>query len=255
VGIAAVGLIVGMVAPAGAAAKGQLKVATSLPAPGFWNGDTPAALNGGYEWGIAKDIAKRLGYSGFSVKNVSFDALVAGKVKGFDVALSQVTITPERAKVVGFTVPYFNSDLGILVKKGTTVDKSNLKDIQWGVQGATTSQTYLKDKVKPTKTPRSYTETTQAFAALEAGQVDAVLLDTSIVLQQASASNGALEVVGQFKSGEHYGGITTKGSKLLTSLNKAIKAEKTDGTLSNLADKYLTAEFGKDPQKVPYLTP
>lgn len=255
VGIAAVGLIVGMAVPAGAGGKGELKVATSLPAPGFWNGDTPAQLDGGYEWGIAKDIAKRLGYDGFSVKNFSFDALVAGKAKGFDLALSQVTITKDRGKVVGFTVPYFDSDQGILVKKGTTVDESNLQDIQWGVQGATTGQTFLKDKIKPTKKPRSYTETTQAFAALQAGQIDAVLLDTSIVLQQASASDGALEVVGQLKSGEHYGGITAKGSKLLKSLNKAIKAEKADGTLSDLADKYLTAEFGKDPQKVPYLTP
>ncbi len=158
-----------------------------------------------------RTIAKRLGYDGFSVKNVSFDALVAGKVKGFDLALSQVTITKPRAKVVGFTVPYFDSDQGILVKTGTKVDESNLKDIQWGVQGATTGQTFLKARIRPTKTPRSYTETTQAFAALQAGQVDAVLLDTSIVLQQASASDGALEVVGQLKSGEHYGGITAEG--------------------------------------------
>jgi len=253
--LAAVGLLAALAAPAGAGGKGKLKVTTSLPAPGFWNGNTPAKLDGGYEWGIAKEIAKRLGYSGFTVKNVSFDALVAGKAKGFDLALSQVTITKPRAKVVAFTTPYFDSDLGILVKTGTKVDESNLKDIQWGVQGATTSQTFLEDKIKPSKTPRSYTETTQAFAALQAGQVDAVLLDTSIVLQQASASNGVFEVVGQLRSGEHYGGITAKGSKLLKSFNKTIKALKADGTLSDLADKYLTAEFGKDPQKVPYLTP
>ncbi len=49
VGIAAVGLIVGLTVPAGAAGKGELKVATSLPAPGFWNGDTPSQLDGGYE--------------------------------------------------------------------------------------------------------------------------------------------------------------------------------------------------------------
>jgi polar amino acid transport system substrate-binding protein len=247
--LAAVGLIIGVAAPASAGGKGKLKVATSLPAPGFWNGDTPAQLDGGYEWGIAKEIAKRLGYDGYSVKNVSFDALVAGKAKGFDLALSQVTITKDRAKVVGFTTPYFDSDQGILVQTGTKVDESNLKDIQWGVQGTTTGQTYLNKVVKPTKKPRSYTETTQAFAALQAGQIDAVLLDTSIVLQQAAASDGKFEVVGQLKSGEHYGGITAKGSKLLKSFNKTIKALKADGTLSDLADEFLTAEFGKDPQR------
>ena len=49
------------------------------------------------------------------------------KQRGFDVALSQVTITKDRAKVVSFTTPYFNSDQGVLVKKGTKVTSSNAK--------------------------------------------------------------------------------------------------------------------------------
>src|SRR5437870_7566565 len=116
--LSAIGLVLALGAPAGAAKKGPLKVATSLPAPGFWNGDTPDSIDGGFEWGIATELADRLGYDGFKLKNVSFDGLVAGKVKGFDVAFSQVTITKDRAKVVDFTVPYFSSDLGILVKTG-----------------------------------------------------------------------------------------------------------------------------------------
>jgi polar amino acid transport system substrate-binding protein len=187
--------------------------------------------------------------------NVSFDALVAGKAKGFDLALSQVTITKDRAKVVDFTVPYFSSDQGVLVKTGTTVDESNLQDIQWGVQTATTAQTFLKDEVKPTKKPRSYQETSQAFAALQAGQVDAVLLDTAIVLAQATQSNGEFEVVGQFKTGEEYGGILPKGSKLKKSVNKAIKALIADGTVDQLRKTWLVPEYGQDPGEVPYLEP
>jgi polar amino acid transport system substrate-binding protein len=251
----AVGLVAAFAVPAGAQSTGPLKVATSLPAPGFWNGDSPDTIDGGFEYGMAQDIAKRLGYDGVDVSNVSFDALVAGKAKGFDLALSQVTITPERGKVVGFTVPYFSSDQGVLVQTGTKVDESNLKDIQWGVQTATTAQTYLKKKVKPNKKPRSYQETSQAFAALQAGQVDAVMLDTSIVLQQAAQSDGEFEVVGQFKTGESYGGIVAKGSKLLKGFNKAIKAEKADGTLDQLSEKYLAPALGGDPVKVPYLQP
>jgi polar amino acid transport system substrate-binding protein len=235
--------------------KGPLKVATSLPAPGFWNGDTPDTIDGGFEYGMAQDIAEQLGYDGVDLSNVSFDALVAGKAKGFDLALSQVTITPERGKVVAFTVPYFSSDQGILVKTGTKVDESNLKSIRWGVQTATTAQTYLKDKIKPTKKPRSYQETSQAFAGLQAGQIDAVLLDTSIILQQAAQSDGEFEVVGQFKTGESYGGILPKGSKLLKSVNKAIKAQKANGTLDQLSAEYLAPALGGDPVQVPYLQP
>ncbi len=43
---------------------------------------------------------------------MSFDALVAGKAKGFDLALSQVSITQERKKVVAFSTPYYRSDQG-----------------------------------------------------------------------------------------------------------------------------------------------
>jgi polar amino acid transport system substrate-binding protein len=255
IAICALGLVGAFALPAGAQGKGDLKVATSLPAPGFWNGNTPSKLDGGFEYELAADIAKNLGYDGVKYSNVSFDALVAGKAKGFDLSLSQVTITKARGKVVAFTVPYFSADQGILVKTGTTVDASNIKDIQWGVQTATTAQTYLKDKVKPTKKPRSYQETTQAFAGLEAGQVDAVLLDTSIVSGQATQSNGQLEVVGQFKTGEKYGGILPKGSKLLKSVNKAIQALVDDGTIDTLRDKWLVPQYAVDPAQVPYLTP
>lgn len=253
--VVAVALVALVGVPAGAAGKGPLKVATSLPAPGFWNGDTPDDITGGFENGIAEEVAERLGYDGFKLKNVSFDALVAGKAKGFDLALSQVTITKERAKVVAFTTPYFSSDQGVLVQAGTTVDDSNIKTLQWGVQTATTAQTFLEDEVQPENEPRSYQETTQAFAALQAGQVDAVMLDTAIVLQQAQESDGAFEVVGQFKTGESYGGIMPKGKNLKKKINKAIKAMEADGTLAALSEEFLAPVLGGDPTKVPYLEP
>src|SRR4029079_7731047 len=174
----------------------------------------PDAVTGGFEYELAKDIADKLGYDGVDVVNVSFDALVAGKAKGFDLALSQVTITKDRAKVVSFTTPYFNSDQGVLAKKGTKVTSSNAKDLQWGVQTATTAQDFLNKTLKPKDRIRTYQETSQAFAALQADQVDAVMLDTAIVLQQAKASNGDFEVVGQYRTGEQYGAIVPKGSKL-----------------------------------------
>ena len=170
-----------------------LTVATSLPAPGFWNGDDPGSINGGYEYGMAKDMAKQAGLKNVVVKNVSFDALVAGQTSNYDVALSQVTITADRAKVVCFTSPYFSSDQGVLVKTGTTVKtEADAKKLKWGVQGSTTGQTFLNDKVKPDSEPSVFQDTPSMFTALEAGQVQAVMLDTAIVLGQAAASNGQL---------------------------------------------------------------
>ena len=233
---------------------GVLTVATNLPAPGFWNGDDPSQIEGGFEYGIAQELARRIGLDGVRVVNVSFDALVAGQARDFDVAFSQVTVTDERAQVVDFTEPYFNSDQGIMVRRGTRVpDLAAAKQLRWGVQASTTGQTFVEERIQPEDEPLVYSETTQAFTALQANQVDAVLLDTAIVLGQASQPNSPFEVVGQFRSGETYGGVVPKGSPNLGEINRHLGAMKEDGTISRLGDEFLKPQFGEDPAKVPYL--
>jgi polar amino acid transport system substrate-binding protein len=235
---------------------GELTVATSLPAPGFWNGDDPDSINGGFEYCMAADLATSLGLDKVKVVNVSFDALVAGQTADFDLALSQVTITDERAKVVDFSTPYFSADLGVMVNKGTSVANiDEAKALSWGVQGSTTSQTYLTDVIKPSKEAAVFQDTPSMFAALTAKQIDAVLLDTSIVLGQAAQSNGAQEVVAQFKTGEEYGAIYQKGSTSGTAFDKLISDYASDGTLQALSEKWLVPVFGGDPSKIPYITP
>ena len=73
-----------------------LSVVTSLPGPGFWEGsDTdPTKLTSGYEYDIAKCMEADFGLHKMTVRNVSFDAIVAGTVTNYDLALSQISITP-----------------------------------------------------------------------------------------------------------------------------------------------------------------
>jgi polar amino acid transport system substrate-binding protein len=237
-----------------------LTVATSLPAPGFWDGPEgdvdPDSLNGGYEYGMAEAMAKLAGLTNVEFKNVSFDALQAGQTSGFDVAFSQITITPERAEVVCFTDPYFSSDQGVLVRKGTAATTpAEAKKLKWGVQGTTTGQTFLDQKIKPDSEPRVFQDTPAMFTALDAEQIDAVLLDTAIVLGQAAASDGKLEVVAQYKTGESYGGLLESGTKNLGFINEYISTMKSDGTLDQLNTEYLVPVFKGDPTKIPYLEP
>jgi len=235
---------------------GELTVATNLPAPGFWNGNDPDSINGGFEYCMAADMATSLGLDKVKVVNVSFDALVAGQTGGFDLALSQVTITDERAKVVDFSTPYFSADQGVLVNKGTTISNiDEAKKAKWGVQASTTAQTYLADVVKPTSEPAVFQDTPSMFTALQANQIDAVMLDTSIVLGQAAQSNGAQVVVAQFKTGEEYGAIYQKGSPNAAALDKIIAGYASDGTLQKLQEKWLVPVFKGDPAKIPYITP
>jgi polar amino acid transport system substrate-binding protein len=229
-----------------------LTVVTSLPAPGFWEGSDPSAITGGYEYEIAKALQDRLGMGDLEIVNVSFDQLVAGQVGDFDVALSQVTITDERRQVVDFTDPYFESDQGVLVMAGTKVDTvEEAKALQWGVQSGTTGADYLTNTLQADNEPQVFQDLSAGFAALEAGQVDAFMMDTAIVLAQASESNGAEEVAAQFKTGEEYGGILPKGSTNADAINAVLTELKDDGSLSEFAKQWL----GGDPSAVPVLTP
>jgi polar amino acid transport system substrate-binding protein len=236
------------------AQSGTLTVATNLPGPGFWNGNGPDTMTGGYEYGMAGYLADRLGLK-LRIINVSFDALVTGEAKGYDLALSTINITPQREKVALFSVPYLSSDQGILVPRGASVTAANAASLHWGVMQASTSLDFLDTAVKPGRSPAVYQDEPSMFAALAAHQVDAVLLDTVEVLAEAKQSNGALAVVGQYRTGGVYGALLPKGSPNLDVVNQLIKEMQSNQTLSTLSTTYLVPEFGTSPADVPYLQP
>lgn len=228
-----------------------LSVVTSLPGPGFWEGSDsdPTKLKSGYEYDIAKCMQSMFGLKNFSVRNVSFDAIVAGTVTNYDLALSQVSITAARAKVVDFSTSYFESQQGILMKAGKSISTlAEAKKLNWGVQTATTAVDLLKSI--GVNDPHTYTDLTSAYTALEAGQVDAVLIDTAINLGEAARSKGKFHVVAQFNQPggpDHYGAILPKGSTNLAAVNAVFSAMNTSGQLKALATTDLTADPGTIP--------
>ena len=237
------------------AVPGQLTVEVSLPAPGWWNGDTPDTIKDGYEYCMAANIAYRAGLDKVATTNVAWDALVAGQTKNFDFALSEISITDERKKVVDFSIPYFSSDIGILVNKGLKVDGPTMKGLRIGVQTATTGADFVTGKLKPQPEVKQYPDQPSMFAGLAANQIDAAMTDTSIVLAQAKASNGSQVVAGQYATGETYGALYPKGSPNEDAFNKIIQSMIDDGTLKKLSAKYLSEAWGSDPSTVPYFQP
>ena len=105
-----------------------------------------------------------------------------------------------------------------------------------------------EDRRRTTRTPTS--ELTDAYTALEAGQVDAVLIDTAINLGEAARSNGKFHVVAQFNQPggpDQYGAILPKGSTNVAAINAVFKSMNDSGELKALATKDLTADPGTIP--------
>ena len=241
----------GSIAIASPAKAGQLTVEVSLPAPIWWNGDTPEAIKDGMEYCMAAEIAWRAGYDKLEVVNVGWDALIAGQTADFDLAMSQISITDERKKIHDFSVPYFSSDIGVLVRKDAPVDEKAIKSAKIGVQQATTGAAFVQDKLGITDV-QVYPDQGDMFAALRAGQVDVAVTDTSIVLAEVVANPDKVDVVGQYKTGESYGAIYPKGNANNATIDKIMQSMIDDGTIAKLGAKYLAAAWGRDPAAVPY---
>ncbi len=233
-----------------AAQSGTLTVETTLPAQGWWNGTTPDSIKDGYEYCMAAALAKMAGLKSVTVKNVSFDQLVAGRTNKFDIALAEISITPERAKKVDFSKPYFDSNIGVLVKKDSGITADNITGKRCAAYSGTTSVPFLKDKLK-CKTQRIYPDSQTLYQAVLSGQTDVALLDTAIVLAEAKQTGGKLEVPGQYKTGEHYGAVYPMKSKNEKQFDKGIEKLKKSGFLDKLSKDYLGPAFGGDPNSVP----
>ena len=236
------------------AKSGQFTVETNLPGPVWWNGDTPETIKDGMEYCMAAEIAWRAGLDKLVVVNTDWDPLIAGQTHDFDVAFSQISITDERKKVHDFSVPYFNSDIGVLIRKDTPVDGTSIKKVKVGVQQSTTGMSFATDKLGLTNT-QVYPDQGSMFAALNAKQIDAAITDTSIVLAQTLESKGSNIVAGQYQTGETYGGIYQKGNANNGTIDKIITSMVADGTIKKLSEKYLAASWGKDPATVPVWKP
>jgi polar amino acid transport system substrate-binding protein len=223
---------------------GTLTVGTELPAPPFWIGKDYDSLTGGFEVDLSKEVGKRLGLNTVKYVEMPFSGLVAGQQCPCDINFSQVTKTEERDRVVDFTDSYFDANQGVLARKGTVVNSvADAKKLRWGAQLNTTAVSFLSDTIKPDTEARIYDRTVDAFAALNAGQIDAVMLDTPIVLGAVDAKQVRdAEVVGQFKTGEVYGAVLNRGSPNLEAFNTVIRQLKTEGFIDQLFKKYFAEQ-------------
>ncbi len=244
----------GSIPIAAPAVPGQLTVAVSLPAPVWWNGNTPDTIKDGMEYCLAAEVAWRAGYDKLKVVAVDFVPLVSGQTSGFDLALSEISITEERKKAVDFSVPYFNSDIGVLTRADNPVDEKTIRKVTVGIQQGTTGAAFALDVLKVTDY-NVYAERADLLKALSDEDIQAVLTDTSITLSAEVANAGKTKVVGQYKTGEIYAAIYPKGNANNPAFDKIIQATIDDGTMKKLSAKYLATAWGRDPAGIPYFRP
>jgi len=219
--------------------KGTLKVGSNIPFPPFEFGKAPYQ---GFDVDLVNEISKRLDLKAEFIKT-PFAAIFRDLGQGrFDMVASASTITPQREKSVDFSYPYFPANQSLMVKKGSDIQSANdLAGKTVGAKLATTGAAYAKDETDA-KTVRTYDQIDDAFDALQAGQVDAVINDFP-TSQYATRARKDLVVVGEIPTGEQYGFGFKKGNDgLRNAVNKELDKVKADGTYTMIYRKWLQTD-------------
>jgi polar amino acid transport system substrate-binding protein len=221
--------------------EGVLTVATDKPAyPPWFKGSSKDYS--GYEGDIASEIADRMDLPiKWTVE--PFNKSYAPGAKDFDFDINEITITPEREKVVDFSDGYFDNAQGVLVMKDNPAAKaksvSDLKDLTIGAQVGTTGLDFVNETVKPTENPKVYDSTNDAKSALESGQIDVFVTDllTTVYLRDVEIEGST--VIGKYPRNEHFGMLFEQGNPLVGCVNQVLAEMKSDGTLKELEQKHL----------------
>ncbi len=223
---------------------GKLTVASSLDYPPFENLENGEAV--GLDIDIANAVAKELGLTA-EVKNLQFDTILAGIAAGgqADIGISGFTVDPERKQTVDFSDTYYTDDLAVAAKKGGSVTSANAAEelnkegVVIAVQSGTSGEDYCKENY-PNATISPYGNSTDAFAAMGAGQANYVCTNYAVVQKMLSTSYSDAEVVLPIATGEEYAIAVSKDNpQLLKAVNEAINKLKSDGTIDDLTNKWL----------------
>jgi ABC-type amino acid transport substrate-binding protein len=205
----------------------------------------------GFDIDLMREVGKRAGFTP-EFQNVTFDGIIPGLGNNlYDAAISAMTITEARAQKVAFSEPYFNADQSLTVQSNSDIQSvDDIGDatvgVQLGTTGALKAEEYKKQG-KITGEVRTFDTITEAFAALENGQVQAVINDFPVSAYEAETGGGALAVVQTIPTGEQYGIAFPKNSDLVGPVNKALEEIKKDGTYAKIYKEW----FGQKPEEIP----
>jgi polar amino acid transport system substrate-binding protein len=215
---------------------GTLVVGVDVPYPPLEQGRAPDYE--GFEIELVDEIASQLGLER-EYQDTGFDTIFRDLAQNkFDMVIAGATILPERERVVDFSDPYFLNEQSLLVRKDG--DIRTIEDVAGktvGVQKGTTGHTYAKENANAGDL-RAYPEIDDAFNALVAGQVEAVIFDLIGTREAANTLEG-LEVAETYDTDEVLAmAFAEENDALREAANEIIAELKQNGFIDDLYQKW-----------------
>lgn len=218
--------------------KGEVSFAMSggYPPFNFYNDKNELV---GFDVDVAREVARRLGVELRPV-TTEWSGIIEGLRSGtYDGILGSMAITPERLKVVDFSVPYYYSGAQLLVR--ADADFTSTADLAGKAVGVVTGTTFEGDaKGLNAGEVRLYKDDTQTLTELNSGVLDGVITDRVVGIGAMNSGKFAVKLLGTPLRSEDIGVAFRKDDGALTAaVNKILTAMHEDGTLSRFSDKWL----------------
>ena len=147
---------------------------------------------------------------------------------------------------------YYFSNQALVANAETPITEAgsiaDLADYRLGAQVGTTSFTYIEEQIQPTEEPSVYNTNDAAIAALNAGQIDGIVVDlpTAFFITAVQMENGV--IVGQFPPAEdeqeHFSLVLEKDSPLTDCVNQAIGTLRESGELEAITEEWMSENAG-----------
>ncbi len=229
---------------------GTLTIGTDTPAFPPWFVDDDPTNGEGYESAVAYAVAGELGFSEDQVSwtVVPFNNAFAPGPKDFDFVINQVSITDERDEAIDFSEGYYDVNQAMVgFEDSAAADATSLEDLKGlklGAQQGTTSLDFILEEIDPDEDPFVYNDNSAAKAALDAQQVDAIVLDLPTAFYVSAVEIEGTAVIGQFPSAddetEQFGMVFEDGNPLRDCVDEALASLEEAGELEAIEQEWLS---------------
>ncbi|AQZ98174.1 amino acid ABC transporter substrate-binding protein [Comamonas kerstersii] len=197
----------------------------------------------GFDIDMAKEATKRLGME-VEFKPIDWSAKEAElNGKRIDVLWNGLTILESRKQHIAFTDPYMANRQIIIVKAGSDIaDKAGLAGKVVGVQESSSAVDAMKKEeavFNTFKDFKQFGDNITALMDLEAGRLDAVVVDEVVGRFHVAKKPGAYVVLEENFGTEDYGvGFRKEDTELLNKVNQVLKDMKADGAAAEISKKW-----------------
>ncbi|MGC8120799.1 transporter substrate-binding domain-containing protein [Marinobacter sp. VGCF2001] len=224
----------------------NLRIAFDVPYEPFEYKDDNGELTG-FEVELADAMCEEMNANCKFVIQ-AWDGMIPGLLaRKFDLIMSSMSITAERAKRVLFSEPYYNTPGGWFGPSDFNTDVTNMDAMKGktvGVQRGTTMDTFVTENMGGIVEIKRYTTADDMVLDLEGQRLDVAFVDYPVGEQTILTKEGFKEVGEPVKLGEGVGvAMRKRDADLAEEVNAALRTLKEDGTYDTIMNKYFNYDI------------